>query len=143
MAFAALSVILFLSTLSYSLASEQQDVYEDLWNMSIDIANKTLYVDFMQQMQSNSLQAERYVNFTLQDINYVLEVSNMLKKMSKMVKKPDDLRELITGRYKSYVKFLDLLFQQYFFKAEASVETGSNQKRTDLYQDSPEFKRNP
>ncbi|GAA6091254.1 uncharacterized protein LOC113645525 [Tachysurus ichikawai] len=61
--------VLFLSSLS--LASKQQDVYEDLWTNSMDIADKTLHNDFMQQMEKNSLQAERYITFTLQDINYV------------------------------------------------------------------------
>lgn len=106
---------------SFSLASVQQDVYEDLWSMNMDIANKTLQLDFMQQMQSNSLQAERYVNFTLQDINYVREVTGMLKIMSKKVKKPKDLSDLITGRYNSYKSFLDLLIQQYFFKVRAET----------------------
>ncbi|XP_034168967.2 uncharacterized protein LOC117599464 [Pangasianodon hypophthalmus] len=113
---AALSFILFLCSLSYSLASKQQDVYEDLWNWNVDVANKTLHVDFLQQMQTNSLQAERYINFTLQDINYVLEVTNMLKMMSKKVRKPEDIRDFITGRYTSYKSFLDVLLQQYFFK---------------------------
>ncbi|XP_053506823.1 uncharacterized protein LOC128623697 isoform X1 [Ictalurus furcatus] len=111
---AALSFILFLSSLSYSLAST--DVYEDLWNMNLDIANKTLQLDFLQQMQTNSLQAERYVNFTLQDINYVQEVTKMLKTMSKKVSKPNDIRDFMTGRYTSYKKFLDLLLQQYFLQ---------------------------
>ncbi|XP_053506824.1 uncharacterized protein LOC128623697 isoform X2 [Ictalurus furcatus] len=109
---AALSFILFLSSLS--LAST--DVYEDLWNMNLDIANKTLQLDFLQQMQTNSLQAERYVNFTLQDINYVQEVTKMLKTMSKKVSKPNDIRDFMTGRYTSYKKFLDLLLQQYFLQ---------------------------
>ncbi|KAM9467452.1 uncharacterized protein Hap1MRO34_014218 [Clarias gariepinus] len=116
------SFILLFSSLSFSLASVQQDVYEDLWSMNMDIANKTLQLDFMQQMQSNSLQAERYVNFTLQDINYVREVTGMLKIMSKKVKKPKDLSDLITGRYNSYKSFLDLLIQQYFFKNAASIK---------------------
>ncbi|MCJ8743357.1 hypothetical protein PDJAM_G00092960 [Pangasius djambal] len=113
---AALSFILFLCSLSYSLASKQQDVYEDLWNRNVDIAMDTLRTDFLQQMQNNSLKAERYINFTLQDINYVLEVTNMLKKMSKKVTKPEDIRDFITGRYTSYKSFLDMLLQQYFFK---------------------------
>ncbi|KAF5899752.1 uncharacterized protein DAT39_010503, partial [Clarias magur] len=100
----------------YSLASKQPDVYEDLWTMNMDIANNTLHLDFMQQMQSNSLQAERYVNFTLQDIMYVQEVTGMLKTMSNKVKKPKDLSDFMTGRYNSYKSFLDLLIQEYFFK---------------------------
>ncbi|XP_060759634.1 uncharacterized protein LOC132870100 [Neoarius graeffei] len=119
---AALSFILFLSSLSYSWASKQHNVYEELWDMNMDIANKTLHVDFLQQMQSNSLQAERYVNFTLQDINYVLEVTNMLKMMSERVKKPEDIRDFIKGRYTSYRNFLGMLLNQYFFKNAPSIK---------------------
>ncbi|KAF4079704.1 hypothetical protein AMELA_G00181260 [Ameiurus melas] len=117
---AALSFVLFLSSMSYCLA--YQDVYEDLWNMNMDIANKTIQLEFLQQMQTNSLQAERYVNFTLQDINYVQEVTKMLKKMSKKVSKPEDIRDFMTGRYTSYRKFLDLLLQQYFLQGTPFIK---------------------
>lgn len=110
---------------SYSWASKQhndcEDVYEELWDVNMDIANKTLHVDFLQQMQNNSLQAERYVNFTLQDINYLLEVTNMLKMMSERVKKPEDIRDFIKGRYTSYRNFLGMLLNQYFFKVRAKM----------------------
>lgn len=106
---------------SYSLASEQQDVYEEIWNKNIDIAYKTVQVDFLQQMQSNSLQAERYINFTLQDINYLREVTDMLKKMSERVKKPKDVSDFLSKRYESYRNFLDLLLNQYFFKVRAEM----------------------
>ncbi|XP_058273792.1 uncharacterized protein LOC131370459 [Hemibagrus wyckioides] len=113
---AALLFVLFLSSLSYSSAYEQQDVYEDLWTKSMDIADEAFHVDFMQQMLSNSLQAEHYVNFTLQDINYLVEVTDMLKTMSKKVKKPKDIQDFMIGRYTSYKSFLDTLLLQYFFK---------------------------
>lgn len=111
--------MIYLHCCSYSLASK--DVYEDLWNMNLDIANKTLQLDFLQQMQTNSLQAERYVNFTLQDINYVQEVTKMLKTMIKKVRKPIDIRDFMTDRYTSYKKFLDLLNQQYFLQVRAEI----------------------
>lgn len=111
--------MIYLHCCSYSLASK--DVYEDLWNMNLDIANKTLQLDFLQQMQTNSLQAERYVNFTLQDINYVQEVTKMLKTMIKKVRKPIDIRDFMTDRYTSYKKFLDLLLQQYFLQVRAEI----------------------
>ncbi|XP_027006972.2 uncharacterized protein LOC113645525 [Tachysurus fulvidraco] len=117
---AAVLFVVFLSSLS--LASKQQDVYEDLWTKSMDIADKTLHVDFMQQMQKNSLQAERYVNFTLQDINYLVQVTDMLKTMSKKVKKPKDISDFLIGRYKSYKSFLDMLLLNYFFKGTPSIK---------------------
>lgn len=111
----------FLHCGSYGLAYKQQDVYEDLWTKSMDIADKTLHVDLMQQMQNNSLQAERYVNFTLQDISYLVEVTDMLNTMSKKVKKPKDIRDFMIGRYTSYKNFLDMLLLQYFFKVRAEM----------------------
>ncbi|KAL7827993.1 hypothetical protein AOLI_G00311450 [Acnodon oligacanthus] len=121
---AAFSCSLFLLFLgSYSLASEQQmDVYEYLWNNNTDIANKTLHVDFLRQMQSGSLQAERYVNFTLQDINYLLEVTKMLKKMSKKVTKPDDLKAFMTDRYNKYKSFAASFLSQYFLEGEPPIK---------------------
>ncbi|KAK2892978.1 hypothetical protein Q8A67_012966 [Cirrhinus molitorella] len=98
------------------------DVYEFLWETNTDIANKTIRVDFLMQMQNGSLQAERYVNFTIQDINYVLKVTEMLKRISAKLTKPNDLKNFFTGRYSSYKSFGDLLLQQYFFKGEPSIQ---------------------
>ncbi|XP_048013315.1 uncharacterized protein si:ch1073-67j19.1 [Megalobrama amblycephala] len=110
-------------TFSYSLAaSSEEGVYEYLWENNKDIANMTLKTDFLIQMQSGSLQAERYVNFTIQDINYLLQVTKMLKKMSVKVTKPSDLRDFMKGRYLSYKNFADLLLKQYFFKGEPLIE---------------------
>lgn len=106
---------------SYSLASQQDDVYEDLWIMNLDIAYKTINVNFLKLMQNNSLQAERYVNFTLQDINYLQEVTKMLKKLSDNVKKPEDISDFLAGRYNSYANFLDLLLNQYYFKVRVEM----------------------
>lgn len=111
--------MIYLHCCSYSLASK--DVYEDLWNMNLDIANKTLQLDFLQQMQTNNLQAERYVSFTLQDISYVQGVTKMLKMMRKKVRRPTDIRDFMTRRYTSYKKFLDLLNQQYFLQVRAEI----------------------
>ncbi|ROL46221.1 hypothetical protein DPX16_6255 [Anabarilius grahami] len=59
-----------------------KDVYEFLWENNKCIASETIEVDFLQEMQNGSLQAERYVSFTMQDINYILNVTEMLKEMS-------------------------------------------------------------
>ncbi len=67
-------------------------------------------------MQNGSLQAERYVNFTIQDIGYLLKVTKMLKRMSAKVAQPDDIKNFFKGRYSSYKSFGDLMLQQYFFK---------------------------
>ncbi|XP_048013349.1 uncharacterized protein LOC125246450 [Megalobrama amblycephala] len=110
-------------TFSYSLAaSSEEDVYEYLWENNKDIANMTLGTDFLIQMQSGSLQAERYVNFTIQDINYLLQVTKMLKKMSVKVTKPSDLRDFMKDTYSGYKNFADLMLKQYFFKGEPLIE---------------------
>ncbi|XP_067247011.1 uncharacterized protein teni.1 [Chanodichthys erythropterus] len=110
-------------TFSYSLAaSSEKDVYEYLWENNKDIADTTLGTDFLIQMQNGSLQAERYVSFTNQDINYLLKVTKMLKKMSVKVANPSDLRDFMKGRYSSYKNFADLLLKQYFFKGEPLIQ---------------------
>ncbi|XP_073709369.1 uncharacterized protein [Misgurnus anguillicaudatus] len=107
---------------SYSLAiSSVDDVYEYLWEKNKDIAIKTLDVDFLRQMENGSLQAERYVNFTIQDINYLLKVTKMLKKMSAKVSQPE-LRDFMNKRYSSYKSFADYMLKQYFFKGEPSIQ---------------------
>uniref|UniRef100_A0A3B1JZF2 Uncharacterized LOC111194306 n=1 Tax=Astyanax mexicanus TaxID=7994 RepID=A0A3B1JZF2_ASTMX len=82
------------------------DVYEALWVRNMDIAKETFNADFLVHMQNGSLDAFRFVKFTLQDILYLQVVTNMLKEVSEMPGQPDDLREFITGRYRSYKAFL-------------------------------------
>lgn len=107
---------------SSSLAvSFVEDVYEYLWNKNTDIANKTLGVDFLRQMETGSLQAERYLNFTIQDINYLLKVTKMLKKMSAKVSQTSDLKDFMKGRYSSYKSFQDFMLNQYFFKVRINL----------------------
>ncbi|KAK9975716.1 hypothetical protein ABG768_020953 [Culter alburnus] len=110
-------------TFSYGLAaSSEEDVYEYLWENNKDIADTTLRTDFLIQMQNGSLQAERYVSFTNQDINYLLKVTKMLKKMSLKVTKPSDLRDFMKDTYLSYKSFADLMLKQYFFKGEPPIQ---------------------
>ncbi|KAF4114807.1 uncharacterized protein si:ch1073-67j19.1 [Onychostoma macrolepis] len=105
---------------SYSLAVE--DVYEYLWEKNRDIARKTIESDFLRQMENGSLQAERYINFTIQDIGYLLRITKMLKRMSAKVAQPDDIRNFMKGRYLSYKSFADSMLKQYFFKGEPSIQ---------------------
>uniref|UniRef100_A0A8C2FF08 Uncharacterized protein n=1 Tax=Cyprinus carpio TaxID=7962 RepID=A0A8C2FF08_CYPCA len=105
---------------SYSLAVD--DVYEYLWEKNKDIASKTIELDFLRQMENGSLQAERYVNFTIQDIGYLLKVTKMLKRMSVKVALPDDIKNFMKGRYSSYKSFTDLMLKQYFFKVEPPIQ---------------------
>ncbi|XP_066524967.1 aminopyrimidine aminohydrolase-like [Hoplias malabaricus] len=108
---------------NYGLASKNMlDVYEFLWENNQMIANQTLRVDFLVQMKYGSLQAERYVNFTLQDINYLLEVTKMLKEMSEKVKMPDDIRAFMIERYNSYKNFQNQLLSQYFLKGAPPIQ---------------------
>lgn len=102
------------------MRNESADVYEFLWQNNTDIANKTLRVDFLREMENGSLQAERYVNFTIQDINYVLKVTDMLKTMSTSVTKPTDLKDFMAARYSGYKDFANLMVNQYFFKVRSN-----------------------
>ncbi len=99
-----------------------EDVYEDMWKKNQDIANKTIKLDFLRQMENGSLQAERYVNFTIQDIGYLLEVTKMLKRMSAKVAQPKDIRDFMKGRYSSYKSFADLMLKRYSFKVRTEKQ---------------------
>ncbi|XP_041935026.1 uncharacterized protein LOC121697539 [Alosa sapidissima] len=101
---------------------QEWNVYEFLWIHNMDIANSTLYLDFMQHMEVGDLRAERYVSFTIQDINYVVKVTEMLRKLSSSVKEPADLRQFFQGRYKSYKKFCDYLLNMYFLKGVSDIK---------------------
>ncbi len=92
------------------------DVYEFLWENNIDIAYETIRGDFLIQMQNGSLQAERYVNFTIQDMNYALKVADMLKKMSANVTLSADFKDFFKGRYLSYKGLGDLMLKLYWFE---------------------------
>ncbi|XDV22789.1 hypothetical protein PO909_027606 [Leuciscus waleckii] len=100
----------------------EDDVYEDLWNNNINIAFETLRVDFLQEMQNGSLKAERYINFTMQDINYIVTVTKMLKEMSEKEIQPEDIRDFIKARYLSYEKYTAAMLKIFSFKAEPTIE---------------------
>ncbi len=72
--------------------SSVDDVYKLLWDNNSHIASETLNVDFLQKMKTGSLEAERYIKFTMQDINYILKVTGMLKSMSEKEIQHDDLK---------------------------------------------------
>ncbi|XP_043093600.1 uncharacterized protein si:ch1073-67j19.1 [Puntigrus tetrazona] len=114
------STLLCLCFLGFSLAVE--DVYEHLWEKNKDIASATIESDFLRQMENGSLQAERYVNFTIQDIGYLLKVTKMLKRMSAKVALPEDIKTFMEGRYSSYKSFADFMLKQYFFKGEPPIQ---------------------
>uniref|UniRef100_A0A8C2AWG2 Si:ch1073-67j19.2 n=1 Tax=Cyprinus carpio TaxID=7962 RepID=A0A8C2AWG2_CYPCA len=116
------STLLCLCFLGSSYSQAVDDVYEYLWEQNKDIANKTIGLDFLRQMENGSLQAERYVNFTIQDIGYLLEVTKMLKKMSAKVFQPSDIKDFMKGRYSSYKRYADIILKQYFFKGEPPIE---------------------
>lgn len=99
-----------------------EDVYEYLWESNFDIALETLNVDFLQQMQSGSLQAERYIKFTMQDINYILTVTKMLEEMSEDQIQPDDLRDFIKARYLSYKKYTDFMLKRFSFMVRTEIK---------------------
>ncbi|XP_043092315.1 uncharacterized protein LOC122342536 [Puntigrus tetrazona] len=113
----------------YTLCSPSQtsnmknvtNVYEFLWENNADIANETIRLDFLIEMQNGSLQAERYINFTIQDINYVLNVTNMLKNLSVTVTRPSDLKTFFMDRYSSYNSFGKLMLQQYGFTSTPPI----------------------
>ncbi|XP_062374464.1 uncharacterized protein LOC134062467 [Sardina pilchardus] len=100
---------------------QEWNVYETLWTWSLDLANRTLNLDFIRHMQVGDLPADRYVNFTIQDINYLVKVTEMLRKVSRSVTEPADLSQFFQGRYKSYKNFRDYLLNTYFLKSASDI----------------------
>lgn len=98
------------------------DVYDLLWDNNKKIAFETLQVDFLQKMQRGTLVAERYINFTMQDINYVVMVTKMLMEMSEKDIQPVELRDFIKDRYSSYKKFRDDMLYIFSFEAEPAIK---------------------
>ncbi len=95
--------------------SSVDDVYELLWDNNSRIASETLNVDFLQKMKTGSLEAERYIKFTIQDINYILKVTGMLKSMSEKEIQHDDLKEFIIHRYQNYIKYATFMLKEFSF----------------------------
>ncbi len=95
--------------------SSVDDVYELLWNNNSHIASETLNVDFLQKMKTGSLEAERYIKFTMQDINYILKVTGMLKSMSEKEIQHDDLKKFINDRYQNYIKYASFMLKEFSF----------------------------
>ncbi|XP_035384286.1 uncharacterized protein si:ch1073-67j19.1 [Electrophorus electricus] len=125
-----ISGLFFLVLLSYSPAFKQlEDVYEYLWESNMHIANKTLHIDFLKQMQSGELQAERYVAFTLQDINYLLKITSMLKELQEKVQTPEDVSAFMKGRYISYKKFAGFLLSRNFLKGASQIKPTPTMKK--------------
>ncbi|XP_050963038.1 uncharacterized protein LOC127163733 [Labeo rohita] len=116
------STLLCVCLLGFSYCLAVDDVYEYLWEKNKDIAVKTIESDFLRQMENGSLQAERYVNFTIQDIGYLLKVTKMLKRMSAKVALPNDIKDFMKSRYSSYKSFADFMLKQYFFKGEPNIQ---------------------
>lgn len=96
-------------------------VYDLLWDKNKDIAEQTLQVPFLQHMQLGDLQADHYVNFTIQDINYLLRVTDMLEEMCEKVKAPEDLHQFMQDRYDSYKKYALDTLQQFNLKVRNQV----------------------
>lgn len=101
---------------------KEWNVYDFLWNANLNLATRTLNLKFVQHMQKGDLPAERYVNFTIQDIYYLDKVTDMLQNLSSSVMKPDDLRQFFQGRYKSYRSFRDYLLSMYFLKGVSDIK---------------------
>ncbi|XP_015217116.1 aminopyrimidine aminohydrolase-like [Lepisosteus oculatus] len=96
-------------------------LYEKLWKNNMDIARDTMKTDFLKRMEAGTLEAERYINFTLQDIYYLEEVTKLLQKLSKEDELREDLKSFIMGRYNSYSSFEKYSLQMYQLKNTSAI----------------------
>ncbi|KAL6491527.1 hypothetical protein MHYP_G00018720 [Metynnis hypsauchen] len=113
---------------------DDDDVYESLWQNNLDLARETFFADFVRLMECGSLEAERFVKFTLQDILYLDGVTAMLKEMSEKVTQPAEMKDFIKGRHSSYKAFRDSCLQNLLMKDLNSIQpTKAIQKYLDTY----------
>ncbi|KAL2102982.1 hypothetical protein ACEWY4_002150 [Coilia grayii] len=118
----AFCLICISSVAGHNYKQQEKDIYESLWISSLDLAYKTLYLDFVQRMEAGDLPAERYVNFTIQDAYYLVKVTDMLQNLSTSVQNPADLSEFFRDRYKSYSSFRDYFLNMYFLKGVSDIK---------------------
>lgn len=112
------------------------DVYDLLWYKNKDIAEQTLEVPFLQHMELRDLQADYYVNFTIQDINYLCRVTGILQEMCEKVKAPEDLHLFMQHRYDSYEKYALDILQQFNLKDVSCINpTPAMEKYLSTYRD--------
>ncbi|XP_039620521.1 uncharacterized protein LOC120536263 [Polypterus senegalus] len=100
----------FLRNASYqTTTSPEQSLYDWLWNESQDIVNEVLQTDFLNEMNNNTLQAERYVQMTMQDIYYVAAVVDVLVYAAANPEVSPDIKQFLVGMVKSYDDFAKYL----------------------------------
>ncbi|XP_028811013.1 uncharacterized protein LOC114765104 [Denticeps clupeoides] len=98
------------------------DVYKFLWSNNSYISHETLKLDFLKRMESGNLPAERYINFTIQDINYLVNVTALLRDLRDKVKEPADLSQFLKGKYESYKNFAISFLNQYNLKGVSDIK---------------------
>ncbi|XP_028670513.1 uncharacterized protein LOC114661545 [Erpetoichthys calabaricus] len=89
--------------------SPEQSLYDWLWNESQDIVGKVLQTDFLKEMNNNTLQAERYIQMTMQDIYYVAAVVDVLVYAAANSEVSPDIKHFLVGMAKSYDDFAKYL----------------------------------
>ncbi|KAL4009747.1 hypothetical protein ACER0C_003599 [Sarotherodon galilaeus] len=106
--------------LAYCFLKLEKDIYDELWDNNIEIAQKTLKTQFLQHMQLGDLQADEYVKFMIQDIKYLVMVTEMLKEMYDKVKEPD-LREFMKDRYNKYSDIAEKTLKEFNLNSALNI----------------------
>lgn len=101
---------------SEECTANKKSLYDTLWDANIDIATETLHTNFLILMAKGSLIAERYMNFTLQDIYYALQVTHILNIIANSSDTREDVRNFFNKRNASYTRFSSELLNEFRFK---------------------------
>ncbi|XP_043938526.1 uncharacterized protein LOC122811049 [Protopterus annectens] len=109
--------------------TEKKSLYDTLWDDNSNIAQEALNTNFLVLMAGGSLAAERYMNFTLQDIYYAVKVTELLNIQAKKSDPRKDVREFFNGRNASYTRFANDLLTEFHFKVFPTLEPSPAMKK--------------
>ncbi|KAJ8260347.1 hypothetical protein GJAV_G00179910 [Gymnothorax javanicus] len=98
------------------------DLYEDLWNNNKYIADETLDLPFLKHMQSGSLSAEDYINFTLQDVKYLDEVVKMLYELINTRSIQTNTTKFLRDRYRGYSSYLTDVLESFSMEEPPNIK---------------------
>ncbi|XP_067841719.1 uncharacterized protein [Heptranchias perlo] len=105
-------------------AGIKQSLYNKLWNSNLDIAKETLKTDFLKRMDGNTLEAERYVIFMIQDLYYLVKVTHYINMIAMELSgsSEKELQTFFERRSNSYRKYTKYILDFYHITDISSIE---------------------
>lgn len=118
------SNFLFQSSVNGHAGTKPPSLYDKLWTRNLDIAKETLKADFLKRMDGNTLEAERYVTFTIQDLYYLAKVTYYLNMIAMELSgsTEKELQTFFQNRSNSYRKYTKYILNFYHITDINSIE---------------------